>query len=54
MAPDDTIITTTPTGHHYHSEPPRAPGHQEHTLEDDVQNHLDDQDDGIGAADEVA
>ena len=44
------IQISTPTGHHYHSEPPRAPGHQEHTLEDDVQNHLNDRDDGIGGA----
>ena len=48
------IQISTPTGHHYHSGPPRAPGHQQRDLEHDVQNYLDDRDDGIGAADEVA
>ena len=44
------IQISTPTGHHYESEPPRAPGHDLRSVEDSVQGYLDDRDDAIGGA----
>jgi hypothetical protein len=50
ITPGHVIEFTTPSGCRYRSQPPPAPGHQEHSLDDHVEHRLDDWDDGLGAA----
>ena len=45
--PGHVIQITTPTGRHYRSQPPPAPGHQQRTLDQQITHTLDDWDDGI-------
>ena len=48
------IEFTTPTGHRYRSRPPRAPGHHPKTLDEHIEHHLDDRDDGVQPIDGAA
>jgi hypothetical protein len=43
-----TIEITTPTRHHYRSDAPPAPGHHPRTLDDHLQNSIDDWADELG------
>ena len=48
LGPGQVIQITTPTGHHYRTEPPPAPGHQPRDLDDHLEQFRDDWDDGLG------
>lgn len=49
-APGHVIKITTPTGHRYRSEAPRAPGHAPRDLDQELGRYLDDLDDGVDGA----